>query len=233
MSTTRRSLAGLVAGSALLVSGLSGCGVAGTDFHPGVAARVGDATVSVDEVDSLTDSYCSAIEDQLTKAKNVVPLGYLRSGVVGQLTLVEAAKQLAAEYGVSTGAQYEQKVAELRSAVAALSPDEQKAVIEIESSSAYLTDVLTAVGGQRLEEKGTKNPEPTASAAEGQKALTAWLDDHDVSIDPQFGLAIKDGKAVPTDTSLSYAVGDAAKKGQADSPDQVYAAALPDAHRCG
>src|SRR5690242_2271116 len=81
VSTTLRSLAGLVAGSALLVSGLSGCGVAGTDFHPGVAARVGDATVSVDEVDSLTDSYCSAIEDQLTKAKNVVPLGYLRSGV--------------------------------------------------------------------------------------------------------------------------------------------------------
>ena len=32
---------------------LSGCGVAGTEFNPGVAARVGDETITTDDVDDL------------------------------------------------------------------------------------------------------------------------------------------------------------------------------------
>lgn len=233
MSITLRSLAGLAAGSALLVSGLSGCGVAGTDFQPGVAARVGDQTVSVNKVDRLAGGYCTAIESQLKQARNVVPLSYLRSGVAGQLALVEGAQQLAADYGVTPGKQYDAKVAELKSSVATLSQGEQDAVIEIDSSSTYLSGVLTAIGTQRLQSGGTVDPGPTEAAAEGQKVFDAWLADHQVEIDPQFGIAIKDGKPVQVDSGLSYAVGDAATKAQAESPDQAYAASLPDAHTCG
>ena len=46
-------------------------------------------------------------------------------------------------------------------------------------------------------------------------------------------MEIKNAQAVPTDTSVSYALGDTATKANADSPDQAYAGSLPDSHRCG
>lgn len=217
----------------LMVGLLSGCGVAGTGFHPGVAAEVGDETISVSKVNQIASDYCIAIESQLADNKQVLPQRYLRGGIAGQLALVSAAEQLAAEYDVEPGLQYDQKVAELQSGTAELSEGEQEAVIEIESSSAYVTGIQEAIGEKLLRAKGAADPTIDQARASGQKAFNAWLADHDVSIDPQFGVSIKDGRAVPTDTSLSVAVGDTAKKGQADSPDQEYAASLPDSHRCG
>ena len=230
MSKTLRPLVGLLVVPALL---LSGCGVAGTDFHPGVAAQVGDARVSTDKVAELAAGYCSAIQGQLDTNHTIVPQSYLSSVIAGELTMVQAARQLGDDYGVGTGTQYDRKVADLQSAVTQLTPAEQQAVIEVESASTYVNDIVQAVGSQRLQDAGTAKPGLDEATAEGQKALTAWLDDHDVSIDPVFGIEIKDGKAIPADTSISYAVGKTAKLGQATTPDQAYAGALPDAHRCG
>lgn len=229
MSKTLRPLVALVAIPLLL----SGCGVAGTSFHPGVAAQVGDARVSTAKVSRLAAGYCSAIEDQLATNHTIVPQSYLSSVIAGELAMVEAARQLADDYGVAPGAQYKRKVAELQSAVTALEPAEQDAVIEVESASTYVSEIVQAVGTQRLVDAGTARPTADAATAEGQKALTAWLDDHDVSIDPVFGVEIKDGKAVPADTSISYAVGKTATFGKATTPDQTYAGALPDSLRCG
>lgn len=220
-------LTGLMAGL------LSGCGVAGTEFHPGVAAEVGDDTISVSKVNQIASDYCVAIESQLADNNQVLPQRYLRGGIAGQLVLVSAAEQLAAEYHVEPGRQYDQKVAELQSGTAELSEGEQEAVIEIESSSAYITGVLEAIGEHQLKARGKTDPTIDQARATGKRVFDAWLADHDVSIDPQFGVEIKDGQAVPTDTSISYAVGDTAKNGQADSPDQEYAASLPASHRCG
>jgi hypothetical protein len=220
-------LTGLMAGL------LSGCGVAGTGFHPGVAAEVGDDTISVSKVNQVASDYCVAIEGQLADNNQVLPQRYLRGGIAGQLVLVSAAEQLAAEYDVEPGVQYDQKVAELQSGTAELSEGQQEAVIEIESSSAYITGIQEAVGEQLLRAKGAADPTIEKARARGQRVFNTWLADHDVAIDPQFGVEIKGGQAVPTDTSLSYAVGDTAKNGQADSPDQEYAASLPDSHRCG
>src|SRR5512132_2619188 len=92
----------VVVASLLLAGGLSGsltgCGVAGTSFQPGVAARVGNDTITVQEVDSIASSYCSSIEKQLGANNQVVPQRYLRGGIAGQLALVSAARQLAARY---------------------------------------------------------------------------------------------------------------------------------------
>src|SRR5919112_1090637 len=109
-----RPLAGTVAASVLVLAGaLSGCGVAGTGFHPGVAAQVGDDQIKVSRVDTIASDYCSAIREQLRGENQVLPLRYLRGGIAGQLALVAAAEQLAEEHGVEAGAQYDQKVAEL------------------------------------------------------------------------------------------------------------------------
>ena len=225
-----RPLAGLAVVSALL---LSGCGVAGTSFHPGVAAQVGDQTISVSKVDSVASSYCSAIEPQLSSQKQVVPRHYLRDGIAGRLTLVAAAHQLAADYGVDAGTQYDQKVAELQGAVDTLPEDQQQAIIEIEASTAYLSGVEQAVGKKVLAAQGTTGASTQAAAKAGQAAFAKWFDQHDVTIDPQFGISIKNGQTVKTDTSISYPVGDAAKQGAAATPDQSYAASLPASHRCG
>lgn len=226
----------VVVASLLLAGGLSGCGVAGTSFQPGVAARVGDETVTVHEVDSLASDYCSSIQGQLGANNQVVPQHYLRGGVVGRLVLVNAARQLAEAYGVQPGADYTRKVADLRDATADLPEDQASAVVELESSAAYLQGVLTAVGEKQLQKQGTDQGAGTSDAdalAAGKEVFARWLDDHDVRIDPQFGVQISQGQTVPTDGSLSYAVSDAARQGEATQPDQQYAASLPDASRCG
>ncbi|MCW2765099.1 MAG: hypothetical protein JWO11_1058 [Nocardioides sp.] len=227
-----RPLAGIAAASALMLSGLlSGCGIAGTSWHPGAAADVGAETISVDHVDYVTTNYCSAIADQLTQAGNVLPLRYLREGVTGQLVLVSAARQLGKEYAVGTGDQYNRKVAQLEQAVAALPTDEQAAVIEIESSDTYVTDILTGVGNALA--VGQEKPTSDQAVAAGQQALTKWIADHGVEIDPAFGVEIVDGKSKPIDTDLSFAAGTTAKAGSATSPDPAYASALPATQRCG
>ncbi len=213
-----RPMIGLVAVSLLLVGGLSGCGVAGTDFHPGVAAQVGDDTISVSEVDTAASDYCSAIESQLQGDNQVVPLRYLRGGIAGQLALLSAARQFAAEKGVDAGRQYEQKVAELQSAVATLPQGQQDAVVEVESSATYISGVQQAVGEEVLRGQGVRKPQPSDSLAAGQQAFVAWLDDQDVSIDPQFGVAIKNGQAVPVDTSVSFPLGETATKAEREDP---------------
>ena len=217
----------------LLAVGLSGCGVAGADFHPGVAAQVGDESITVSQVDSVASSYCSAITNQLQSNNQVLPMNYLRTGVASRLTLVAAAKQFAADKGVSAGAQYDQKVAQLHGAVTSLPQDQQDAVITIESSADYITGVEQAVGKQELKAQGTTKASAADEAAAGKKAFSAWLADQSISIDPQFGLKIEQDQTVPTDTSISYALSDTARSGAASTPDQTYAAGLPASNRCG
>lgn len=223
----------VVVASLLLAGGLSGCGVAGTSFHPGVAAQVGDDTISERRVNSIASNYCASIEKQLTDNNQVVPQGYLRGGVAGQLALVDAARQLAEQEGVEPGPDYTRKVSDLRGAVADLPEAEADAVVEIEASSTYLSSVLRAVGEKVLRDRGAQDTGADAAARAGQQALASWIDQHGVEIDPQYGVDIVDGQAVPTDGSVSYAVGDAARQGNASRPDQAYAASLPDSHRCG
>jgi hypothetical protein len=231
---TLRPLAGLATLSALVLPGLlTGCGVAGTGIHPGAAVEVGDDTISMSTVDTTASNYCSAIEDQLAQNHQVLPMRYLRAGIAGQLALVSAARQLADDYGVEPGVQYERKVSDLEGAISQLSEGEQEAVIDVESSSTYISSVQQAVGEQVLQDQGTKRPQPEAATQAGKEAFTKWLDEHDVSLDPKLGVTIQDASAVPTDSSVSFPVGSTAKLGLAETPDQKYAAALPDALRCG
>jgi peptidyl-prolyl cis-trans isomerase SurA len=198
-----------------------------------VAAQVGDDTIRLSMVDRIAGDYCSAVESQLADSNRILPNQYLRSGIVGQLALVSAARQLAAEHGVEAGVQHDRKVGALESAVATLPEEQREAVLEVEGAPSYLTGVVQAVGEKLLAEDGTTDPTLEDAAAEGQQALTAWLSENDVEIDPQFGLVIEDGRPVAADTSISYGVGEAAEHGQAETPDQAYAASLPDPLRCG
>lgn len=225
-----RPLASLAAVSVVLSGLLSGCGVAGTDWHPGAAAQVGDEKISVDHVNEVVTQYCKAVKDQLTEPGDVIPLRYLREGVAGELVLVSAARQLGEEYGVEAGDQYTRQVAQLEQAVADLPQETQDAVVEIESAETYINDILQGVG-----EAVTDGPKPASDVAieAGRKELVKWIDENDVQIDPQFGVAIVDGQPKRVDTDLSVPVGDRAKAAGAATPDPAYAGSLPSVHRCG
>ena len=85
---------------------LSGCGVAETQFHPGVAAEVGDRTITTDRVDDLTSGFCAAIEDQIAAQGQAQPLHDFEVYVVDRLALQSAVEQIAEDYDVQPGSDY-------------------------------------------------------------------------------------------------------------------------------
>lgn len=216
--------------SVAAMSALTGCGVAGTEFHPGIAASVGDQSITVDTVDALATDYCAAYVD--TFEGRSVPLSFLRSGIVGRLAQRAAVEQLAEEYDVSPGTTYQRSVSMLRKQGSQLDEEASAAMVEIDSTPAYVEDVLSQVGEKVLRERGQRNPTLEQQLAAGQEELTAWLEDNEPEVDPRFGIEFSEGQPVPLDTDLSVPVGETAKSGSAEELDAEYAAGLPEAQAC-
>jgi hypothetical protein len=219
--TRLRTLAGLGLASTLL---LTGCGAV-PDLNPGVAARVGDDTVSMTRVDDVATSYCGAAEAQL-QAGQVLPQHYLRGQVAGALALRAAVDQFAAEQGVTATDDYDQAVSRAKESLVDLPDDQVQALVDVQGAPIYVQAVERAVGEEQGETGG-------AAVKAGEKEFLAWLDDQDISLDPRFGISIDEGTTATADTSLSYPLGDTAQQADADEPDTTYAAGLPDNQRCG
>ena len=229
MTPTRvRSLAGLAVASAVL---LTGCGSVPA-FNPGVAARVGDDTITLDAVDDLTATYCAAAEEQLQEGQ-ALPNHYLRGQVAGSLALRSAAEQLAAEYDVEPDRQYAEAVAQAEQSLQSLDAEQRDALIEVQGTSVFVNAVQLSVGRRVLSDRGRFDTGVKAATAAGKRTFVDWLADQDVRIDPRFGIGIETGETVPVDTSVSYALGETATRAGADQPDTEYAAGLPAAQRCG
>jgi hypothetical protein len=214
---------------------LTGCGVAGTQFHPGVAAQVGDDTITVKTVDRITDDYCKALEEvsktQPPQGDQSTPLRYLSSDFVKSLASEAAARQLAEERGIEPTKDYQDRLAQLEPQLAPLKSEAQKdAVRDVVKANAYTDDVLTQIGAKELEDQGTSGSSPDDQLAAGQKVLQDWADDHDVEINPKYATEL--GATDPVDTDLSYAASDLAKQGQAAQVDPAYVRALPGDQVC-
>jgi peptidyl-prolyl cis-trans isomerase SurA len=135
-----------------------------------------------------------------------------------------------AEHDVTPDASYDKSVEQAETEqLAAMDEAERNAVIEIGAASIYVTAAEISVGREVL--GGTPSDEEAQAA--GQEALVAWMDDHDVQVDPKYGVSIDTGAAAISDTSISYAISDTAKAGQAEQPDTTAAALLPESQRCG
>ena len=230
MSMPRPGRIAGVAGLAVAAALLAGCGSA----SPGVAVQVGDETITTNEVDELASEYCRAVGDQLA-AQNppqIVPNRYFRGGIAGTLTMRTIGEQLGEEYGVEPGKTYDESVAKLEQSVGVLDEEVREAVIEVESSSAYVEAMQAAVGEVLLEEEGGSAPEYSQQVERGQQAFEDWIAANGVTFDPALGVSLDGGQVTSQDTSLSFAVGDSAVKGGADEPDPAYAAALPAAQAC-
>src|SRR5689334_337337 len=105
VSTTRLMTAATMGVAGLL---LTGCGSAA----PGIAAKVGDETITVKEIDAATSHYCTSVGEQL---ESPVPMSFVRQYVVQLLTLRAQTDQIADDYGVKAGTSYGTDVAQRRS----------------------------------------------------------------------------------------------------------------------
>jgi hypothetical protein len=88
---------------------LSGCGAA----RPGIAAEVGEKTITVNEVDELAGSVCAVQEDvpdQGGNAPQVVSGERARNSSMQALILRSIADQMADDYGVESGADFQGQV---------------------------------------------------------------------------------------------------------------------------
>ena len=227
MSVPKQAVAALVAAVAALA--LSGCGIT----SPGVAAEVGDQTVSTSEVDRLTNGYCDALRPQLQSGGQIYPMRYLRGYVVGSLTIQAAAEQLADDYNVALGAGYQQALKDLESQYAGLPEGARDMVLEVESAGAYTTAVQHAVGSAILEGEGDTGADDAARVSRGHDALQLWLADNPADVNPRYGVQITNGDFTFADTSTSYPLTPDAVAADKAQPDQTYAATLPSSQRCG
>ena len=213
---------------------LTGCGVADTEFHPGVAVVVGDRTITTDRVDDLTSGFCSAIEDQVTAQGQALPMQLFERGIVGQLAMQSAAEQLAQEFDVQPGSDYYSAVAEIETQAEGLSETGRDDYIEIQATLPYITDVLTQVGALQLAKEGEEEPTVDFQQARGLDELEAWVDREGVTFDPRYRTELVEGQPQPVDTDVSFAFGDLAKAGVSDGdPDPSYVASLPRSATCG
>jgi peptidyl-prolyl cis-trans isomerase SurA len=207
----------------------AGCGVVGTQFHPGLAAQVGDETITTRHVDQVTANYCTALE-KVTKGNTTggsqqTPMRYLAHDFTSALVEKAAAEQLAAEYGVEPTSEYKKTLAQLEPQMTALDDDEKAAVREVVGAQSYTNDVLTQIGEIELKKQGKTGATSDDQLAAGQARLKQWVADHGVEINPRYGAELGTGDQV--DTDLSYPLGTEAKGGLDKTVDPGYTASLP------
>jgi peptidyl-prolyl cis-trans isomerase SurA len=221
---------GRVAVLGVAVALLSGCAGA----TPGVAAQVGDDSITQDQLDTVTTNYCAAIEDQLTGGGQVVPMRFLRGGIARILANRSIGEQLAAEQDVEAGRNYDQQVAKLEQSASALGEAERDAVVTVETEQVYTQSIQAAVGRKLLEQEGAgADVAYSDTVARGKQAYADWADDNGVTFDPKLGVELVNGEVRPADTSLSFPVGEDAVAGSKPTPDPAYSEGLPASQRCG
>ncbi len=231
----RQVLSGVVAAVAAFT--LSGCG----GSSPGVAARVGDQTVSTARVDDLTVAYCEGISPQLEGSGLMFPMSFVRGYVVRNLTVRAAAEQLAEDYSVDLPASYDEALRSQRSdKETSVREDRIDKSLEVDSAGPFVTAVEVEVGGILLDEAGATGADDAAKQARGEEALQEWMSEHPAEVNPRYGITVTDAaldrpRFVDTTTSypLSANAVDAAKINSDEGPDPAHTSALPRSQRCG
>lgn len=216
------------AGGAVLVAVLLLSGCAG--LRPGTAVEVGEEQITAGELDSIATRYCAAATASLDQQAQSIPNSYLRSGIAGLLAMREVATQVAAERGVEVETDaYQQQLADVREQVTSLPESQQEAVLDVEGARIFTAAAQTAIGREVL----GPDAEDSELQAAGAEEMQRWIDEHGVEFAPGLNVTMRDGQPASADSSLSFAVSDEAKAGQAEQPSSAAGAALPDSQRCG
>jgi hypothetical protein len=233
----RRSVALIGLAAAGLV--LTGCG-SSIGIHPGSAAVIGDDSVSMSTIDDTATLYCKAFvtaQQSSQQQSGPAPMGLFRSFAAAGLAKRALGEQLAEAYGVEPASGYQSQVTQLRQVLGSAPADQRDAVIAVSGSDAYLQNVQVAVGQQLTGKTGQADAEIKAALERGQVATKDWLDDHDVFLDPVFGLSVAGGKFTQQQDETSYPLSALASAGAQvngqQGPPSSYTSQLPAAQVCG
>ena len=223
MSITRLGrLAVLGAAVALL----SGCGAA----RPGIAAEVGEETITVDQVDELTASVCAVQEDAPSADPNVpgvVSGERARNSTLQGLILRSIADQMADDYDVETGTDFQRQVDQVRLQFSTVDEDKLEEALPAYTSIAYFIDIIGQIGDTT--DNGLSDEEALTA---GIELVQTWEADHGVETNPKFGsFSIGDQQIQSERSDLAFGVSEEAK--DAEEGSESYAASLPRSQRCG
>lgn len=222
----RRVRSVLVPGIAALAGlALTGCSA----LNPGVAAQVGDETITLAEVDEVSADFCEAVAPQLEGQAETVPNSFFRGGIAGTLALRSVADQIAEDYGVSADSEeYLAQLTEIRRGVATLPEDIRDSVVEVDTTPLYVEEIQAAVGEELL---GSGEREELVAA--GQEAFATWTAENDVEFDPSLNTVMRNGTVESQDLAVSFAVSEVARGGLEQQPSAVLARRTPQSQRCG
>jgi hypothetical protein len=220
---------------------LSGCG-SSLGIHPGSAAIVGGQSLSMGRIDDTATLYCRAYvtnsqqSQQSQGQSGPIPMGSFRSYVASSLTKRLLGRELADQYAVTPASGYQTAVSQYQQALASMPADQRDAVIQVAGADAYLQNVQVAIGQQLTGNEGQSNDDVKAALQRGEVATQDWLNDHDASIDPVFGISVDGGKFSPDRDQTSYPLSPLASAGaQAagqQGPPESYTSALPPSQLC-
>ncbi len=240
---SRRAAAGAALAAAVLA--LSGCGVSGTNFQPGVAAQVGDERVYTAEVDAAADHWCDYLTDQSSGER--FPKAQLRTQVLSVVVQRAAVEQVVSENDLDVPAVPTSEVQRILDEEFAGATERQVDGLRTLVEDAVEAQIgVTIFGSQVLQEEGAQvDPNQQEAAFQrGSEALSEWLGDHDIELNPVYGVAIdEDGRLVDDDGTsvvVSTEAGYAAQPDQEDPPTedeqkdrQEYIDSLPASQTCG
>jgi hypothetical protein len=201
--------AGLAAtvGLVLLASGCGNTVMGGPAPAPGTAATVEDSTLSLEQVDLLTDAVCESVEAD--PSSQATSRSIVQETVVLQWVNAEAARRVAEEEGVDVDSQSPKY--DTIPGWADFSEEQQDAVRIYIDAVQYLQAALPEVGDEQ-----------------GEVDVTGI----DVTINPRFDVVAGDTVAF-ADRQTSVAVSDEAVAGTADELTEEQVLALPDGQLCG
>lgn len=205
---THRMIAVVVICAVGLLSGCAG-------VRPGVAAQVGDETITVSEVNEVTDGYCRSFEPQLRGEGQVLPNSVIADFVVQNLAMAAVVRQMAEEYDVEPTAAYRAALTNVEQQAAVLPEEAAAARITIDPIASYIANVLESIGRQELAAEGVAEPTSEDALARGRDLLSVWLAENrtDIEIDPQYQIELVDRQPEHVETGTSVAVSDTATTG--------------------
>src|SRR5690606_32974625 len=125
---------------------------------PGTAARIGEEKISVAQVDDLAEALCLNVEEDMASQGQAVPMSLVRQSALNVLALTEVAHQVADEYDVEPGADYERQQVLAAEEGASLPEELRDDYVVGGSIDALLDGVIRAMGGKLLAEEGVAEP---------------------------------------------------------------------------
>lgn len=240
MSRPSRRSGALVLSVAALVAAtaLSGCGVADEGISPGVAAEVGDTQITIGDLDEAVDGACSYFTE--TGTGTAIPRGDVRDQLLQLLVKRAAAEQMLEANDAELDPGYEAAVTDNETQLAEATAAQRDGVLTGSEADIYYQAAVLGAGADLLAAEGVTEIDGAAALERGERALTEWIADHEIEVNPLFGVIITDGEiALASAADLSVAAGDFAQLGEAEAqaPQQPvreeYAASLPADQTCG